>query len=298
MSVYLSDRIPAQSNIVYFTPEAPRACALVARHGVAAGVIHLEKRQGDDAPLCEAVRAFFDEIEHGGFEQAYLEPPTELGYSADALLAALCEYDNGCANIRLCLGGTLPEPKNTAVEDFVKGLGLPSREYVELSMEFLCDIAPACEDDLPSAPAPAPRAVPRPPFMAAMRPRPCMRDKALDEALKKKADGFAAHLFALIDAKGLDDVTCYKRANIDRKTFSKIRCGTYLTPSKPTALALALALHLDLKETEELLRSAGLALSPAREFDIIIRHCIINEIFDIHEINEVLYRYDQPLLGG
>lgn len=279
MSVYLSDRIPAQSNIVYFTPEAPRACALVAMHGVAAGVIHLEKRQGDDAPLCEAVRAFFDEIEQGGFEQAYLEPPTELGYSADALLAALCEYDNGCANIRLCLGGTLPEPKNAAVEDFVKGLGLPSRDYIHLSWEFLGDTAG--------------------PFsMSAMRPEPCARDNALEEALKKKADGFAAHLFALIDAKGLDDVTCYKRANIDRKTFSKIRCGTYLTPSKQTALALALALHLDLEETEELLRSAGLALSPAREFDIIIRHCIINEIFDIHEINEVLYRYDQPLLGG
>ena len=297
MSLYLNDLTPRVGGTVCFSPCVPKGCKLTAAHGrTAAGTIHLNAQEGDNAPLYTALNDFFNEMERLCFECAYLVPPTELGYELSSVISALTECDNGCAEIYLCLGNTIPQPKSTAIEEFIKGLGIPTRTPWIPAEEHLGDVISDKEEA--QLFRPIPNMAPLPFATHAKRAdRPC-RSTALEEALKKKADGFAAHLFALIDQKGLDDVTCYKRANIDRKTFSKIRCGTYLTPSKPTALALALALRLNLEETEALLKSAGLALSPAREFDIIIRFCIENEIFDIHEINEVLYRYDQPLLGG
>ena len=294
MSLYLNDLTPRVGGTVCFSPCVPKGCKLTAAHGrTAAGTIHLNAQEGDNAPLYTALNDFFNEMERLCFECAYLVPPTDLGYELCSVIAALTECDNGCAEIYLCLGDKIPQPKSTAIEEFIKGLGIPTRRPWIPVEEHLGDVISDKEEAQPFRPIPSMA----PPRFAMRAERPC-RSTALEEALKKKADGFAAHLFALIDQKGLDDVTCYKRANIDRKTFSKIRCGTYRTPSKATALALALALRLNLEETEALLKSAGLALSPAREFDIIIRFCIENEIFDIHEINEVLYRYDQPLLGG
>lgn len=115
----------------------------------------------------------------------------------------------------------------------------------------------------------------------------------LDEA----GETFQQRLFHLIDERGLDDVTVYKKANIDRKVFSRIRCKEDYRPSKKTAVAFAIALRLDLPGMMDLLQRAEIAFSPSSKFDLIITYFVSNGIYDIFEINAALFRYGQPLLG-
>ena len=123
-------------------------------------------------------------------------------------------------------------------------------------------------------------------------------NKSLDEYMRDMDKSFAYKLFDLIDERGMTDVECYKKANVDKKTFSKIKCNpdTY-RPSKQTAVAFAIALKLNLDETQDLLASAGLTLSRSFTFDKIIRYFIQKEVYDIFEINEALFEFDQMLLG-
>ncbi len=115
---------------------------------------------------------------------------------------------------------------------------------------------------------------------------------------QEQEDGFADTLFKLIDEKGITDVACYKGANVDKKVFSKIKCNPKYKPSKSTALAFAVSLKLSLAETNRLLATAGLALSSASKFDMIVKYFISRKHYDIFEINEALYSFDQTLLGS
>lgn len=126
-------------------------------------------------------------------------------------------------------------------------------------------------------------------------PKPVML--SLEDAVNNLGESFQARLLRMIDERGMTDPEVYKRANIDRKLFSKIRCSENYIPKKKTIVALAIALRLDLEDTGNLLASAGLMLTNNSKADIIVSFCLENEIYDIFEVNALLFQFHQPILG-
>lgn len=119
----------------------------------------------------------------------------------------------------------------------------------------------------------------------------------LDQLMNDIGDSFQDKLFSYIDESGMTDVEVYKKANIDRKLFSKIRSNPMYHPRKQTVLALAIALQLNIEQTVDLLTSAEYALSPGSKRDLIVKYFIEHGMFDIMTINFALDEYAQPILG-
>lgn len=127
---------------------------------------------------------------------------------------------------------------------------------------------------------------------------PLFDEKELKKMVQQTDAGFSETLLKLIDLSGEKDSDVYKRANVDRKLFSKIRNNPQYKPSKATAVAFAIALELNLEETKDFIGRAGYALSRSNKFDIIIEYFITHERYDIYEINLMLFEFDQSLLGA
>lgn len=123
--------------------------------------------------------------------------------------------------------------------------------------------------------------------------------KTIEELIKenKKKDTFSDYLLDLIDQKGMTEVEAYKKANVSKSVFHMIRSNRYHVPKKNTVLAFAIALELDMQETSHLLNKAGYGFSNAIVFDVLMQYFITHKIYNIFEINEILYDYNQPLLG-
>lgn len=139
---------------------------------------------------------------------------------------------------------------------------------------------------------PAPKAAAVPTFISKKK-----RKALLKDAMGHLGESFQARLFRMIDERGLTDPEVYNRANVDRKVFSKIRCSEDYIPKKRTIIAFAAALRLNLDDTKDLLASAGLTLTNSSKTDVIVQFCIENGIYDVYEINALLFEFDQPGLG-
>lgn len=233
-------------------------------------------------------------------------------YRASLLLA----QEHGCETVAFPLisSGIFGYPKDQALRVAVDTIGafllehdmtvylvIFDRRAYQISGKLFADIAEYIDDHYVEAHTdPGAERLRRGALHREMAAPMCapMAAPALDDLLEHLDAGFSETLLRLIDRSGKKDSEVYKKANVDRKLFSKIRNNPNYKPSKPTALAFAIALELDLAETKDLLARAGYALSASSKFDVIVEYFIRQRNYDIFAINEALFAFDQSLLGA
>lgn len=170
-------------------------------------------------------------------------------------------------------------------ENYVSAHFSPRRNAALEIEEQIAYTAPCSEPDF-SSEAPMPAAA------------PCPKPRRLEDLLAQAGESFSEMLLRLIDERGLTDPEVYKRANLDRKLFSKIRSNPAYQPGKNTVLALSISLRLNLDQTTDLLRRAGYALSPSSRSDLIVEYFILGQNYDIHTVNETLFAFGEKTLGA
>lgn len=236
---------------------------------------------------------------HFNFFVIYSRKESDRMRLKKTLLSEITEY--------LRLHYESPEPRFAAKEPqplfprAAKGIlprakGAAERKPSDADDAVLLDECAVPEPDAPAINA-APAPIVREPERMAAMPMPTAYGD-LSSRLHTLDESFQQALFRLIDERGMRDSVCYKRAGVDRKLFSKIRSNPAYRPSKSTAVAFAIALELSLEEATDLLRKAGYALSHSSKFDVIVEYFIVNRRFDLRELNEALYEFDQPLING
>lgn len=233
-------------------------------------------------------------------------------YRASLLLA----QEHGCETVAFPLisSGIFGYPKDQALRVAVDTIGafllehdmtvylvIFDRRAYQISGKLFADIAEYIDDHYVEAHTdPGAERLRRGALHREMAAPMCapMAAPALDDLLEHLDAGFSETLLRLIDRSRKKDSEVYKKANVDRKLFSKIRNNPNYKPSKPTALAFAIALELNLAETKDLLARAGYALSASSKFDVIVEYFIRQGNYDIFAINEALFAFDQSLLGA
>jgi len=227
--------------------------------------------------------------------------------------------EHGCETVAFPLisSGIFGYPKDQALRVAVDTIGefllhndmtvyivIFSRTAYQISSKLFADIAEYVDDHYVDAHTDSQRERLR--RMSVLESRTLSADAAaapmavggLDSLLAHLDAGFSETLLKLIDRSGKKDSEIYKKANVDRKLFSKIRNNPDYKPSKTTVIAFAIALELNLDETRDLVARAGYALSASSKFDVIIEYFIMQRDYDIFKINEALFAFDQSLLGA